>query len=153
MSLDLNKLKNKLDNALSNETSETLNKFLKDKRMKPFNLEEALAGKPVVCRNGWEVTEIVYMPTVTGRLKVFAVAHGVVRAYDREGNFSTFTDTHELDLFMLEEKKSLWINLYNNEGDLFVTAYKTEVEAKDRGLSTLEFEYIKTIEITNEIEL
>ena len=33
MSLDLNKLENKLDEALSNETSETLNKFLKDKRM------------------------------------------------------------------------------------------------------------------------
>jgi len=33
MSLDLNKLSNKLDEALSNETSETLNKFLNDKRM------------------------------------------------------------------------------------------------------------------------
>jgi len=33
MSLDLNKLANKLDEALSNETSETLNKFLNDKRM------------------------------------------------------------------------------------------------------------------------
>jgi len=34
MSLDLNKLENKLDEALSNETSEALNKFLNDKRMK-----------------------------------------------------------------------------------------------------------------------
>ena len=33
MSLDLNKLENKLDEALSNETSETLSKFLNDKRM------------------------------------------------------------------------------------------------------------------------
>jgi len=33
MSLDLNKLANKLDEALSNETSETLSKFLNDKRM------------------------------------------------------------------------------------------------------------------------
>jgi len=33
MSLDLNKLENKLDEALSNETSETLTKFLNDKRM------------------------------------------------------------------------------------------------------------------------
>jgi predicted AlkP superfamily phosphohydrolase/phosphomutase len=33
MSLDLNKLANKLDQALSNETSETLIKFLNDKRM------------------------------------------------------------------------------------------------------------------------
>jgi hypothetical protein len=33
MSLDLNKLENKLDEALSNETTETLTKFLNDKRM------------------------------------------------------------------------------------------------------------------------
>ena len=33
MSLDLNKLENKLDEALSNETSKSLNKFLNDKRM------------------------------------------------------------------------------------------------------------------------
>ena len=33
MSLDLNKLANKLDEALSNETTETLTKFLTDKRM------------------------------------------------------------------------------------------------------------------------
>jgi hypothetical protein len=41
MSLDLNKLEKKLDEALSNETTETLNKFLKNKRMKTFNLKEA----------------------------------------------------------------------------------------------------------------
>ena len=34
MSLDLNKLSNKLDEALIKETTETLNKFLNDKRMK-----------------------------------------------------------------------------------------------------------------------
>jgi len=33
MSLELHKLANKLDEALSNETTETLNKFLNDKRM------------------------------------------------------------------------------------------------------------------------
>jgi hypothetical protein len=33
MSLDLNKLENKLDEALNNETSETLNNWLNDKRM------------------------------------------------------------------------------------------------------------------------
>jgi len=36
MSLDLNKLANKLDEALSNETSETLTKFLTDKRMSNY---------------------------------------------------------------------------------------------------------------------
>jgi hypothetical protein len=59
MSLDLNKLANKIDEALSNETSETLTKFLNDKRMtnnkqqtavdafaeKTFNLIELMKRK------------------------------------------------------------------------------------------------------------
>ena len=51
MSLDLNKLANKLDEALSNETTETLTKFLNDKRMsnnkqsmKLYTEEEVLKG-------------------------------------------------------------------------------------------------------------
>jgi len=61
MSLDLNKLENKLDEALSNETSETLTKFLNDKRMtnnkqqtaidlfaeKTFNLIELMKSRYV----------------------------------------------------------------------------------------------------------
>ena len=42
--LDLNKLANKLDKALSNETSETLNKFLNDKRMKNETNKITLTG-------------------------------------------------------------------------------------------------------------
>ena len=44
MSLDLNKLANKLDEALSNETSETLTKFLNDKRMKNETNKITLTG-------------------------------------------------------------------------------------------------------------
>jgi hypothetical protein len=42
MSLDLNKLENKLDEALSNETTETLTKFLNDKRMKNETKQTAM---------------------------------------------------------------------------------------------------------------
>jgi len=42
MSLDLDKLENKLDEALSNETTESLNKFLNDKRMKNNKQQTAL---------------------------------------------------------------------------------------------------------------
>lgn len=48
MSLDLNKLENKLDKALSNETSESLNKFLTDKRMTQETTQtELLISKPI----------------------------------------------------------------------------------------------------------
>jgi len=42
MSLDLNKLSNKLDEALIKETTETLNKFLNDKRMTNNKQQTAL---------------------------------------------------------------------------------------------------------------
>jgi hypothetical protein len=48
MSLDLNKLSNKLDEALIKETTETLTKFLNDKRMtnnKQQTAVEILCGK------------------------------------------------------------------------------------------------------------
>ena len=56
MSLDLNKLENKLDEALSNETSETLSKFLNDKRMtnnKQLSLIDALC----ILRTGYKTQQ------------------------------------------------------------------------------------------------
>jgi len=51
MSLDLNKLENNLDEALSNETTETLNKFLNDKRMTNNKQQTALE---------WFIEELEY---------------------------------------------------------------------------------------------
>jgi hypothetical protein len=51
MSLDLNKLANKIDEALSNETSETLTKFLNDKRMSNNKQQTALE---------WFIEELEY---------------------------------------------------------------------------------------------
>jgi hypothetical protein len=54
MSLDLNKLENKLDEALSNETSETLTKFLNDKRMEnnKQQMTRLIEHKGVWCKIG-----------------------------------------------------------------------------------------------------
>jgi hypothetical protein len=117
--------------------------------MKQFNLKEALAGKPVVTRDGLAVTQITLFET-DNIYPLRCVIERCICEFTTAGIFNIDLPDHKYNLFMAHEKKSLWINLYNNEGDLFVTSYKTEVEAKDRGLSTLEFEYIKTIEITNE---
>jgi hypothetical protein len=51
MTLDLNKLENKLDEALSNETSQTLTKFLNDKRMTNNKQQTALE---------WFIEELEY---------------------------------------------------------------------------------------------
>ena len=62
MSLDLNKLANKLDEALSNETSETLNKFLTDKRMsnnKQSSVIKLLRLKEQLDSNPWQYNWII----------------------------------------------------------------------------------------------
>ena len=61
MSLDLNKLANKLDEALSNETSETLTKFLNDKRMKNETNKINVTGTT----NGVLVTDVRNTSTKT----------------------------------------------------------------------------------------
>lgn len=62
MSLNLNKLANKLDEALSNETSETLNKFLTDKRMsnnKQSSVIKLLRLKEQLDSNPWQYNWII----------------------------------------------------------------------------------------------
>jgi hypothetical protein len=52
MSLDLNKLSNKLDEALSNETTETLTKFLNDKRMTNNKQQTAVEWLQIQLKKG-----------------------------------------------------------------------------------------------------
>ena len=82
--------------------------------MKPFNLEQALAGAPVVTRNGCPIVELKYLQT-TGNL-------AVVRKEDDEKLISYFvpcngklgeTIEYTTDLFMAPAKKEGWVNIYH----------------------------------------
>ena len=117
--------------------------------MKPFNLEKALAAEPVVCRNGWEVTEIVYMPTVIGQRKLFAVSHGTLKEYDRDGKHTSLTDDHELDLFMAEVEKAQWINIWETKnGCILTTNHNREDQADLEIEEELTHKHLKKIRIT-----
>jgi hypothetical protein len=67
MSLDLNKLANKLNEALSNETSETLTKFLNNKRMTNNKQHTAVQD--------WKLT---YMESIAEELRLNGVENVVV---------------------------------------------------------------------------
>jgi hypothetical protein len=84
------------------------------KQLKPFNLEQALAGAPVVTRNGCPIVELKYLQT-SSKL-------AVVRKEPDDKLISYFVpcdgklgDTIEYvtDLFMAPTKKEGWINIYN----------------------------------------
>jgi hypothetical protein len=84
--------------------------------MKPFNLQEAIAGKPLVTKDGREVKRFTYLPEVNNEYKIVAVVDGKLLIYTEAGHFWTadkaFTDR---DLFMKATKVTRWVNLYRKQ--------------------------------------
>ena len=115
--------------------------------MKPFNLEKALSGEPVVNGSGVKVTEIVYFNTVDQRLSppIIAVLDGVSRGFTIDGIHYKAHPSESIDLFMADTEK--WVNVYyNKEKDLAFCSetYESEIEARTGSLPT---HYITTIQV------
>lgn len=71
--------------------------------MRPFNLDEAIAGERVVTRNGSEVVQLAYFPTMpVMRQIVFAIANSqFLSECDIEGHYYPDKDRKSgHDLFM-----------------------------------------------------
>ena len=86
--------------------------------MKPFNPERALAGDPVVTRDGREVKDLRHLPSSTVECcRVVAVVNGRVKLYYESGRASpeNVWDSPD-DLFMAPKKRTVWVNLYDDGG-------------------------------------
>lgn len=79
----------------------------------PFDLEKALAGSPVITRNGQRVSELIKTKTGDEANKIVAIINGYVYSFYENGKFYSGVNC-ENDLFMLVEpvKKSCWVNIY-----------------------------------------
>lgn len=83
------------------------------KQLKPFNLEQALAGKPVMTREGRKVVHIFYAEEACENSQVICVFEtGVVFLYYKDGTYTAYASSLN-DLFMAPTKKEGWINVYN----------------------------------------
>lgn len=67
--------------------------------MKPFDLEAAMRGEPIVTRDGRKAKFIGYVPEAVGTEKVVALVAGVIDTYQENGRFSYTVLTAD-DLFM-----------------------------------------------------
>lgn len=84
-----------------------------EEEFKPFNLQRALAGHPVILRNGWELIRIVHMPELSDSQRVIVVAKSPL---DGECRLFTYYDSgsmfvgqkNEFDLFMKAVEKEYW---------------------------------------------
>ena len=81
-------------------------------KMKPFNLADALAGKPVMTREGRKVVRIFYAEEACENSQVICVFEtGAVFPYYKDGTYTNSSSAHEL--VMAPTKKEGWINIYN----------------------------------------
>jgi len=115
--------------------------------MKKFNLEKALAGEPVVTRNGKKVTDLKLFNTQKF-FKLFGVIDDDLESFNIEGH-CLFKEGHEHDLFMANGTKSIWVNVYKKQnGEIFLGSLLTSEEDARSAESTKGYSKIKTIEIT-----
>lgn len=104
--------------------------------MKPFNLQEALAGKPVITRAGLKVTGLCKF-TFAKKYPIVATIEGLDEPmfFHLDGAFGTPSYAPLYDLFMQSEKKSGWVNIYHQAGGYSNTGsviFATQEEAKAR---------------------
>ena len=89
--------------------------------MKPFNLEEAKSGKPLITRNGQSVKFVAHVPELEKEyesLIVFNYGSTAVNNYFNDGSYFSLggrdDDPASIDLFMAPTVKTLYMNLYEN---------------------------------------
>lgn len=79
--------------------------------MKPFDLEAAKRGEPIVTRDGRVVKFVAYVPEAVFPHRLVVLVDGfIVRLYET-GVTYTNCDS-ESDLFMAPKKRTVWVNLY-----------------------------------------
>lgn len=118
--------------------------------MKPFNLEEAKAGKPVCDRTGNDVRIICFDKRSKYNTPIVAL-HGdfdgqeEVRVHRNDGSWASKESKH--DLFMKGEKREGWLNVYKYSDSPSRTISKM-FETKEEGIQLSYLEsYIATVKI------
>jgi hypothetical protein len=118
--------------------------------MKPFNLQKALAGEPVVTRDGQKIIEIHYFKYVKTKfpLVVHIENNSSVDHYTINGKWTEDFENEELDLFMAEPEA--WINVYYSKIQDKIwnsVKYNSEKEAKENIVTTMS-SYLTTVQIS-----
>jgi hypothetical protein len=87
--------------------------------MKPFNLKEALAGKPVVTRDGRPVKIAGYNPDYLGGQKLLGWVMGYIYDVGEWTKDGISSIREDLDLFMAPTERKEWIVRVDHGGKIF----------------------------------
>ena len=115
--------------------------------MKPFDIEQAKAGKPVQTRNGQDA-EILRFDLRGGNSMLVIIKaedHDYVATYAESGNFVNPKYEDKYDLFMKPETKEGWVAVFN-DGKSISTIYDTKEKAESIGGTYPNFVAVAKIE-------
>lgn len=112
--------KEDMETTISKDATKHSNLENIGKNLKPFDLEAAKSGKPVCTRDGRKA-RIICFDKITRKnyeeFKIIALVRDKdnedIHVYNNEGR--KYLDDSSVDLMMLPEKKSGWVNLYRDE--------------------------------------
>lgn len=99
--------------------------------MKPFNLQDAINGKPVITRAGDSLTFGAYIPQAKGYNLFMIIPEGDVARYNENGRYICNDIESGMDLFMAPIKRTVWVNLYEDGSAYW---HSSEYAAKCRAL-------------------
>ena len=80
---------------------------------KPFDLKLALEGKPVITRDGKEVTQLILFNDTDANYPLLAVIDNKIKSFTKDG-LSNLSYSTCNDLFMAPDKVTKWVNIYKN---------------------------------------
>jgi len=122
---------------------------------RPFNLQDFLAGKPIVCRNGFVPQDIHYFKDAHNNHTpiFFGTNEGTVMRCDRNGvcpSDLVNNSDNKYDLFHPCEQKEGWVKLYRkNFGEVYVRhADVHNLEEQAKRFVKVPDDYLTTVKIT-----
>lgn len=121
------------------------------KGCKPFDLQKAMAGEPVVTREGRPYKFGAYNPDANKGHELSGWVNGeVVANYSDNGRFYNDVEDNR-DLFMAAKTQKVWVNLWRNFDDSIESCAFTIEELSEIHKNSKNRQFLKTIE--TEVEL
>jgi len=81
----------------------TIKPIINTNNMQEFNLEAALKGSPISCRNGKSVEQLTYFKNATDKYVVYGVVEDEIMCWTIDGLFNVYAGETQFDLVMCDE--------------------------------------------------
>ena len=99
--------------------------------MKPFDLEAAKRGEPIMTRDGREAKFIAHVPEAAAAQQIVYLVEGEIKTNWVTGERNKDV-RYTTDLFMAPKKRTVWVNLYS-DGEAFYHYTQEEADDLDSG--------------------